>query len=57
VQYAGREYTARLETHDIQPCMGRFGNLYENAKAESPMKTLKQEEADGRAYRDAKAAR
>jgi putative transposase len=57
VQYACREYTARLEAHDIQPSMSRIGNPYDNAKAESFMKTLKQEEVDGRAYRDAKHAR
>jgi len=57
VQYACREYTARLEAHDIQSSMSRVGNPYDNAKAESFMKTLKQEEVDGRAYRDAKHAR
>jgi putative transposase len=57
VQYACREYSARLEAHDIQPSMSRIGNPYDNAKAESFMKTLKQEEVDGRAYRDAKHAR
>lgn len=35
----------------------RVGNPYDNAKAESFMKTLKHEEVDGRAYRDADAAR
>ena len=30
----------------------RVGNPYDNAKAESFMKTLKQEEIDGRHYRD-----
>ena len=57
VQYACREHTARLEAHDIQPSMSRIGNPYDNAKAESFMKTLKQEEVDGRAYRDANHAR
>ena len=37
--------------------MSRVGNPYDNAKAESFMKTLKQEEVDGRAYRDADHAR
>ena len=46
-----------LETHDIQPSMSRIGNPYDNAKAESFMKTLKHEEVDGRTYRDAKHAR
>ena len=33
-----------LAAHDIQPSMSRIGNPYDNAKAESFMKTLKQEE-------------
>ena len=37
--------------------MSRVGNPYDNAKAESFMKTLKQEEVDGRAYRDLDQAR
>ena len=41
----------------IEPSMSRVGNPYDNAKAESFMKTLKQEEADGRSYRDADHAR
>jgi transposase InsO family protein len=32
-----------LATHDIQPSMSRVGNPYDNAKAESFMKTLKHE--------------
>src|SRR4029079_12789419 len=51
------EYTAMLAAHDIQPSMSRIGNPYDNAKAESFMKTLKQEEMDGRKYRDLKHAR
>ena len=57
VQYACREYTDLLSAHDIQPSMSRIGNPYDNAKAESFMKTLKHEEVDGRTYRDAKQAR
>jgi putative transposase len=57
VQYACGEYAAMLETYDIQPSMSRVGNPYDNAKAESFMKTLKHEEVDGRNYRDAKHAR
>jgi Integrase core domain len=49
--------SAILEAHDIQPSMSRVGNPYDNAKAESFMKTLKQEEVDGRNYRDLKEAR
>lgn len=57
VQYACAEYTARLAAHGIQPSMSRVGSPYDNARAESFMKTLKQEEVDGRAYRDADEAR
>jgi putative transposase len=57
VQYACCEYAAVLEMHDIAPSMSRIGNPYDNAKAESFMKTLKQEEVDGRSYRDLKQAR
>jgi transposase InsO family protein len=57
VQYACRDYTAVLEAYDIQPSMSRVGNPYDNAKAESFMKTLKQEEVDGKIYRDANQAR
>ena len=57
VQYACGEYSALLAAHDIQPSMSRIGNPYDNAKAESFMKTLKQEEVDGRSYRDAHQAR
>jgi putative transposase len=57
VQYACGDYTALLDAHAIQPSMSRVGNPYDNAKAESFMKTLKQEEIDGRGYRDADQAR
>ena len=57
VQYACSEYTSMLEAHRIQPSMSRVGNPYDNAQAESFMKTLKQEEADGRDYRDLNHAR
>lgn len=57
VQYACGEYTAVLAAHDIQPSMSRVGNPYDNAQAESFMKTLKHEEVDGRSYRDLEHAR
>jgi transposase InsO family protein len=57
VQYACAAYTAQLATHGIQPSMSRVGSPYDNAKAESFMKTLKQEEVDGRAYQHADDAR
>src|ERR1700739_3199860 len=57
VQYACGDYTKILRDNDIQPSMSRVGNPYDNAKAESFMKTLKQEEVDGSAYRDVADAR
>ena len=57
VQYACGDYTAILRAHDIQASMSRVGNPYDNAKAESFMKTLKQEEVDANAYRDVVDAR
>jgi transposase InsO family protein len=57
VQYACSDYVERLAAHGIQPSMSRGGCPYDNAMAESFMKTLKQEEVDGRAYRDLAAAR
>jgi len=57
VQYACNEYTSVLEAHGIEPSMSRVGNPYDNAKAESFMKTLKHEEVDGRAYRNLSQAR
>ena len=57
VQYACQEYMQVLSVHDIQASMSRIGNPYDNAKAESFMKTLKQEEVDGRNYRDLNDAR
>lgn len=57
VQYACGDYMTRLRLHEIQPSMSRVGNPYDNAKAESFMKTLKHEEVDASAYRDAAHAR
>jgi len=48
VQYASRDYTALLQAHGIVISMSRKGNPYDNAIAESFMKTLKYEEV----YRD-----
>jgi transposase InsO family protein len=50
VQYASIDYTARLSARDIAVSMSRVGNPYDNAKAESFMKTLKAEEVNGKAY-------
>ena len=52
IQYACREYVGLLEEHGILPSMSRPGNPYDNAKCESFIKTLKQEEIYTRQYRD-----
>lgn len=52
VQYACSEYVAKLLQHGIQISMSRVGNPYDNAKAESLIKTLKQEEINGSSYRN-----
>ena len=43
VQYASEMYRRRLAEHGFRGSMGRRGNPYDNAKAESFMKTLKVE--------------
>ena len=52
IQYACFDYVAELGQHGILPSMSRPGCPYDNAMAESFMKTLKQEEVDGTTYRD-----
>ena len=52
VQYACGDYIARLQAAGVQPSMSRAGCPYDNAMAESFMKTLKTEEVDGSAYTD-----
>jgi putative transposase len=44
VQYASRDYIQVLEQHGIRISMSRRGNVYDNATAESFIKTLKYEE-------------
>lgn len=57
VQYACGEYTDRLQGRAIAISMSRLANPYDNAKAESFMKTLKTEEVNGKAYRNLDQAR
>ena len=52
IQYACREYVHVLQEHGIVPSMSRPGNPYDNAKCESFIRTLKQEEIYTREYRD-----
>lgn len=57
VQYCCRDYVKRLESRQILISMSRRGNPYDNAKAESFMKTLKCEEVYLREYRTIEEAR
>ncbi len=50
VQYASADYTALLKEHGVRLSMSRRGNAYDNAQAESFMKTLKYEEVYLREY-------
>jgi len=50
VQYASKDYIDRLTRHCIKPSMSRRGNPYDNAYAESFMKTLKYEEVHMQEY-------
>jgi transposase InsO family protein len=52
VQYAATDYIDLLTQHDIKISMSRRGNPYDNAQAESFMKTLKYEEVYRAEYRD-----
>ena len=57
VQYASIAYRQRLADRDIAVSMSRPGNPFDNAKAESFMKTLKAEEINGKAFTDIGDAR
>ena len=57
VQYAAHDYTALLLTHGLRISMWRRANPYDNAMAESFMKTLKYEEVYRNEYRDLAEAR
>jgi len=52
VQYCARVYVEKLEQHQFKISMSRAGNPYDNAMAESFMRTLKYEEVYLREYRD-----
>lgn len=57
VQYASDEYTGLLKEQGILISMSRRGNPYDNARAESFMKTLKYEEVYLREYENMAEAR
>ncbi len=57
VQYCCPDYVGRLLDHEFVISMSRAGVPYDNAKAESFMKTLKAEEVQLKQYRSLEAAR
>jgi putative transposase len=57
VQYACADYARRLDDSAIRASMSRTGNPYDNAKAESFMKTLKAQEVNGKTYKNLDDAR
>ena len=57
VQYAARDYTAELQQHGIGISMSRRASPYDNAQAESFIKTLKYEEVYRTEYRNLEEAR
>jgi transposase InsO family protein len=56
VQYCSQRYTDKLRDYQFQISMSRAGNPYDNALAESFMRTLKCEEVYLAEYRDAEDA-
>jgi len=57
VQYACGDYREKLEARKIAISMSRVANPYDNAKAESFMKTLKAEEVNAKTYATIEDAR
>jgi putative transposase len=57
VQYACNDYGERLDARAVRISMSRAGNPYDNAKAERFMRTLKEEEVNGKAYASIDEAR
>jgi putative transposase len=57
IQYTSNDYIERLERVGARTSMSRPANPYDNAKAESFMKTLKVEEINGKNYRCIEEAR
>jgi transposase InsO family protein len=57
VQYASYDYTAKLQQHGVRISMSRTASPYDNAQAESFIKTLKYEEVYRTEYRNLEEAR
>ena len=56
-QYCSEAYVSRLQAYGFAISMSRSGNPYDNARAESFLKTLKSEEVHLHRYRDLEDAR
>jgi putative transposase len=56
-QYASYDYTAELQQHGVRISMSRTASPYDNARAESFIKTLKYEEVYRTEYRNLEEAR
>ncbi len=57
MQYASLTYRQRLADHDVTISISRPGNPFDNAKAESFIKTLKTEEINARSFKTIEEAR
>jgi putative transposase len=57
VQYACNDYGERLDARAVRISMSRAGNPYDNAKAERFMRTLKEEDVNGKTYASIDEAR
>jgi putative transposase len=57
VQYACADYSEKLAERGVLISMSRAGNPYDNAKAERFMRTLKEEEVNGKTYASIDEAR
>src|SRR5208282_4374660 len=57
VQYACADYCDKLAARGVLISMSRVGNPYDNAKAERFMRTLKEEEVNGKTYASLDEAR
>ena len=57
MQYACADYCDKLGARGVLISMSRAGNPYDNAKAERFMRTLKEEEVNGKTYASIDEAR
>ena len=57
MQYACADYGEKLAGRGVLISMSRAGNPYDNAKAERFMRTLKEEEVNGKTYASVDQAR